>query len=186
MLGLAPMLDDRFHVVSLRAPLTFGPSAYGWFPVQFLPEGFLIDEEVAERSRKQVVESIDLLVKQYGADPKRVYLLGFSQGAIISLAAGLTEPEKVAGIVAMSGRLLPQVEPMIAPPERLEGLPITAVHGVYDEVIPVRYGREIRDRLGKLPVDLTYREYPMGHHVTQDSMADIARWLSGKLNESPR
>lgn len=180
------MLDDRFHVVSLRAPLTFGPAAYGWFPVQFLPEGFLIDEEVAEHSRALVLETIDSLVKQYGADEKRVFLMGFSQGAIMSLAAGLTEPEKVAGIVAMSGRLLPQVEPKMASADRLKGLPIIVTHGVYDNVIPIRSGRDIRDKLGKLPVDLTYREYPMAHNVSEESLADITGWLSGKLDESSR
>lgn len=187
LLGLAPMLDARLQIVSLRAPLTFGPGAYGWFPVQFLPDGnFAIDPGIAEQSRRQVVAAVDEAAEAYGADPRRVYLMGFSQGCIMSLAAALTEPEKVAGVVAMSGRLLPQVEPLIASPERLNGLPLIVAHGEHDDVIPIRHGREIRDKLQKLPVELTYREYPIGHFVSQESLADISDWLTQQLDRGPR
>lgn len=181
------MLDARLQIVSLRAPLTFGPGAYGWFPVQFLPDGnFAIDPGIAEQSRRQVVAAVDEAAEAYGADPRRVYLMGFSQGCIMSLAAALTEPEKVAGVVAMSGRLLPQVEPLIASPERLNGLPLIVAHGEHDDVIPIRHGREIRDKLQKLPVELTYREYPIGHFVSQESLADISDWLTQQLDRGPR
>jgi phospholipase/carboxylesterase len=186
LIGLAPLLDPRFHVVSMRAPLTLGPSAYGWFPVQFVPGGFLIDENVAEQSRKQVIDFTSDAVEKYGTDPDRVYLMGFSQGAIMSLASALTQPDLYAGVVAMSGRFLPQIEPIIAPAHDLKGLPITVVHGTYDEVIPVEFGRTIKEKLEKLPVDLTYREYPMGHHVSQESMRDVSKWLTSALDDPRR
>ena len=37
LIGLAPALDSRFFVVSVRAPITLGHSSYGWYPVQFAP-----------------------------------------------------------------------------------------------------------------------------------------------------
>jgi phospholipase/carboxylesterase len=186
LMGLAPELDPRFHIVSLRAPLTFGPGMFGWFPIEFLPGGgFKIDPEVADRSRRQVISFIDEATAEYGTDPDRVYLMGFSQGCIMSLASALTEPEKVAGVVGMSGRLLPEVEPKIAEPDRLKGLPMIVVHGEYDEVIPLSYGRVIRDKLSALPLDLTYREYPMAHQVSQRSLNDITEWLTARL-DGPR
>ena len=44
----------------------------------------------------------------------------------------------------MSGRLLPEVEPKIAPAEELRGLPLIVVHGTADEVLQISYGRAIR------------------------------------------
>ena len=73
--------------------------------------------------------------------------------------------QKFAGVVGMSGRLLPEIEPQIAPPEELKGLPFMIVHGTDDQVLPLSYGRAIRDKLSTLPVDLTYREYGMPHTV---------------------
>jgi phospholipase/carboxylesterase len=94
----------------------------------------------------------------------------------------LTNPKKFAGIVAMSGRLLPEIEPKIAPAEELRGLPLIVVHGTADEVLQISYGRAIRDRLATLPVELEYHEYPMAHHVSPESLSDITRWLNTRLN----
>ena len=108
--------------------------------------------------------------------------MGFSQGAIISASVALTRPELVAGLVMMSGRILPQIEPLMATPEKLKGLPVLAVHGTADTVLPIEHGRASRKTLSALPVDLLYREYPMGHEVSQESLDDVTSWLSAHLD----
>ncbi len=181
LMGLAPSLDGRFLIASARAPITLERGAYAWFHIQFTPTGIVIQPQEADASRLLLLKFVDELVEAYGADPSRVYLMGFSQGCIISLAAALTHPEKFAGVVGMSGRLMPEIEPLIAPAEQLRGLAMIIVHGTLDQVLPVSYGRGIRDRLQTLPVDLTYREYPMPHTVSPESLRDIAAWLSTRL-----
>lgn len=182
LMGMAPSLDGRFLIVSARAPITLERGAYAWFNIQFLPTGIVIQPEEAEASRLLLLKFVDETVEAYGADPSRVYLMGFSQGCIISLAASLTEPKKFAGVVGMSGRFMPEIEPKIASAEQLQGLPMMIVHGTSDQVLPIAYGREIRDRLQALPVDLTYREYPMPHTVSAESLRDIAAWLKTRLD----
>ena len=181
LMGMAPSLDGRFLLVSARAPITLERGAYAWFNIQFLPTGIVIQPEEAEASRLLILKFVDEAVEAYGADPSRVYLMGFSQGCIMSLAASLTEPKKFAGVVGMSGRLMPEIEPKIAPAAELQGLPMMIVHGTSDQVLSIAYGREIRDRLQALPVDLTYREYPMPHTVSAESLRDIAVWLKTRL-----
>ncbi len=51
---LAPELDPRLQILSLRAPLTRGPNSYAWFTVAFLPTGFKIAPEQLDASRKRV------------------------------------------------------------------------------------------------------------------------------------
>lgn len=85
----------------------------------------------------------------------------------------------------MSGRLLPEVLPHLAPPRALRDLPILLQHGTSDPVLPVHHGRTARDRLSALHVDLTYREYPMGHQVSEESLADAAAWLQARLDRPP-
>jgi phospholipase/carboxylesterase len=130
------------------------------------------------------VKFIDEVTQSYGVDPRRLYLMGFSQGAMMSFSVGLRWPDKVAGIVAMSGRLPEQVLAEISQPETLRGMPVFVAHGVYDPVIPVQYGRECRAALEKLPVTLTYREYAMAHEVSPESLSDIAAWLQAVLDRS--
>jgi phospholipase/carboxylesterase len=110
-----------------------------------------------------------------------VYLLGFSQGAIMSSWVVLTQPELAAGAVLMSGRIPDEVRAEIASPDRLAGKPFLVLHGIADQVLPIQYGRASRDLLQGLPVDLVYREYPMGHEVSAQSLADVVAWLSARL-----
>ena len=182
LFGLADYLDERFFIVSARGPYTLGYGAYAWFHVQFTADGPLIEPAEAENSRRILLNFIDEAVEAYKLDSDKVYLMGFSQGAIMSMSLALTEPEKLAGVVAMSGRTLPEVLPRIAPPEKFQRLPIFVAHGTADQVLPINYGRDTRDILSKLPVDLTYREYPMAHHVSAESLADIAVWFKARLD----
>lgn len=182
LFGLVPYLDERFTIVSVRAPYTRGPGSYAWFDVQFTPQGLVIDPAQAEASRQMLLRFINEAVQAYQCDPQRVYLMGFSQGAIMSASVALSEPELIAGAVLMSGRILPEIKPLIVPTERLAKLPILVVHGVVDNVLPIHYGRASRDLLSELGVQLSYQEYPIGHNVSQESIQDISLWLSQQLD----
>ena len=177
----APLLDERFLVLSTRAPLTLSEGSYAWFHVQLGGRAPLINPDEAERSRRAIIQFIGEAVQAYHAAAGRVYLLGFSQGAIMSQGVMLTQPELLAGVVAMSGRILPEVKPLAVAPERLNGFPILVQHGLYDQVLPIANGRASRDYLSTLPVQLTYHEYPMAHQVTEESLNDARAWLQERL-----
>jgi len=179
--GLAPYLDERFLIVSARAPLPMGPMAYGWFNIEYTPQGLVADLAQAEQSYHLLLRFIDELIEKYGAGNSGIYLMGFSQGAMMSLSVALTHPQKVAGVVAMSGRLPTSAIEHLAPPEDLASLPIFLAHGTDDFVIPVEFAREAREFLAQLPIELTYREYPMAHQVSMESLNDIRVWLGERL-----
>ncbi|MBK9314327.1 MAG: alpha/beta fold hydrolase [Acidobacteria bacterium] len=186
LFSLAPYLDERFLVISARAPVALGPMSYAWFSLGFTPEGVLINAEEAESSRLTISRFIDELIDYYRVDSQAIYLMGFSQGAMMSLSTALNSPGTVAGVVAMSGRLLPQTAAQVKDPDALFGLPIFVLHGTRDMVLPVHHGRATRDLLTSLPVDLQYREYEMGHEVSAQSLEDIAEWLKARLDGSAK
>jgi phospholipase/carboxylesterase len=186
LLGLASEVDPRFQVVSVRAPVPLGGPAFAWFPLQFTERGIEADVQRAATSRADLMEEIPRLVEQYGADPAHVYLVGFSQGAIMAGAIALCMPELVAGAVLMSGRVMSEMVPPESARERLTGLPILVVHGNHDDVLPIENGRAARDLLQKLPVELTYREFPMAHQVSTESLALVGDWLRTRLDAPAR
>jgi phospholipase/carboxylesterase len=182
LFALATYLDQRFLILSARAPITLMPGSYAWFHADLTAGTPHINPVEAESSRRAILEFIDEAVDAYTADRNRVYLMGFSQGAIMSMSVMLTRPEALAGVIAMSGRILPEVRPLTVAHEKLTGFPVMVVHGVYDEVLTISYGRASREYLSTLPVNLTYREYPMGHQISEESLGDARAWLSQRLD----
>lgn len=187
MAALAPALDPRFVVVSARSPIALGrgPSgqeAFAWFHVAFTPQGSVIDREEAAAGWAHVARFVDEAVAAYGADPARAYVGGFSQGGIMALAALLAAPERIAGAVVMSGRLLPEVLPHAAPADALRGREVLLVHGTADEKLGIHLARSAREQLARFPLALTYRELPMGHGVTPESLAVVSGWLAASLD----
>lgn len=186
LFGLAPHLDGRFFVASPRAPYATPYGGYAWFELEIEPHRVSVSAREFEESLRAVVGLTEELVSEHDLDANRVYLCGFSQGAIIGLGAVLGQPERFAGLVAMSGRAMPEMLPSEPDTKKLEEFPVLVTHGLFDPVLPVDHGRATRDLLAELPVRLEYLEYEMGHQVSAESLRDVAEWLTARLDEDGR
>jgi phospholipase/carboxylesterase len=136
-------------------------------------------------SRDLVLKVIGEAAEAYAADSSRVYLLGFSQGAIVAYTTALTDPRAVAGVVACGGRIPPEVEPWAVAPEETAGLPVCLLHGTGDTVLPIEWARKARTFLEARGVALTYREYDAPHTITPEMLADANTWLAERLAATP-
>jgi phospholipase/carboxylesterase len=184
LLPVADALDPRLLTVSLRAPYEAEPMGYAWYALDWstTPPTPRLDQ--AEASRERLASYLPALVSGSGADPDRVFLFGFSQGAAMALAVALTRPELLRGAVIHSARALPFLEApeRRAAPEALARLDALVLHGVEDDVIPVAAGREVRDLVAPLLGErLTYREHDAGHFVTAETARDAARWIAARI-----
>jgi phospholipase/carboxylesterase len=135
-----------------------------------------------DRARRVVVECIDQVADAKGADRSRVYLAGFSQGAMLTLAIALTEPEQIAGAAVLSGRLVAAVRDHHAEPERLRGFPILVTHGTDDEQIPIRSAHDIRQALQPLGLAVDYHEFESGHYISDMNVDALNQWLRRRLS----
>ncbi len=178
LVGLAPHLDSRFLTISVRAPLSLDFNAYAWFPLEVSESGIVPHYEKAQAACVQVRELVAELKREYAVD--RVFLLGFSQGASMSVAVGLADPGAFAGVASLSGFCVPEMMPKER--ESVDGLPVFMTHGRWDMVIPIKQGRESHELLAELPLELTYKEYSMGHEINQECLEDLKDWLGGRLD----
>ena len=181
LFGISPFLDDRFFIASARAPFTLPYGGFAWFELYIEPGNVSINVKQFLESRAKLIEFAGEVTAEHDLDPTRVYLCGFSQGAMISLSAVLSEPEKFAGLVAMSGRSAEEMLPPEENRDKLKDFPIFVTHGLYDPMLPIENGRATNEMLSKLPVDLKYKEYPMGHEISQESLGDVSEWLTAEL-----
>lgn len=181
LMGLAPYLDDRLAIASTRAIYDIG-FGYAWYYLYGVPGNLQHDDTSRAQSLEVLTQYIEKLPAAIGADASRIYLFGFSQGAVMSLNLALTAPHLVAGVVAVSGYLDTQITPQIAP-ETLHNLDVLVIHGTLDDLIPVAGSRAIRDYLRTTPARLSYYEYPIGHSIHPDALPVIQQWLRGQIDQ---
>ena len=183
LFGIAVSLDERFLVVCPRGPFNRFSGRNNWYQAELVSGSWITNSTQAEYSRQALVKFIDETVRAYQTNPSQTYLMGFSQGAVMVFDLMLSESDKFAGVVAMSGQLLPEMRIAPAKPDALQGFQVMATHGVFDEIYPVGCGRIVRDTLTSWGVNILYREYSSGHFITQESLVDVRTWLSARLDE---
>ncbi len=133
--------------------------------------------------RQSLVEVNTLLDREIarGIDASRVVLAGFSQGCAMTLLAGLRYPQRLAGLVGLSG-YLPLAATLEA--ERSDAnrlVPIFMAHGREDPVIPMVAATRSRDLLCSLGYDVQWHDYAMPHSVCPQEVIDLDRWLTRTL-----
>jgi phospholipase/carboxylesterase len=181
LIGLAPYLDPRLHLVSARALYDIG-FGYAWYYLYGVPGSLQHDDASRARSLEVLTRFIADLPNRIEADPNQVYLLGFSQGAVMSLNLAMTSPHLVKGVVSISGYLDENVTALVEP-EKLEGLDILMMHGTMDDLIPVAGSRAARDFLKTTPANLTYEEYPIGHSIHPNALDVIQQWFKTQIDQ---
>lgn len=149
--------------------------------MSFTANGPVINSEQAEAARHRLLEFIDELPQAYGVDPRRIWIAGFSQGGIISASAALTAPEKLAGFAILSGRILPEIKAFVVQGDALSRLHVFVSHGVQDQKLGIHFAREARTYLEGRGISPSYREYEVGHELTQSMRDDFKRWLQQEL-----
>lgn len=174
LFSLAPQLPDDYWVIAPRGQFALGAGRYAWYQVDFSSGKPVINAAQEASSREEIRAFIDEVKQKYHLE--EVYLGGFSQGAIMSYSIGLTHPGEVSGIVALSGRILDEIKPLVKKNE-LQELKVFLAHGVADNTLPIQYARAAKAYLQSLGIPLSYHEYEMGHQINSMVVKDIKEWL---------
>jgi phospholipase/carboxylesterase len=185
LLPLAGVLDPerRLHVVLPRAPLAPPGGGHHWYLV---PRVGTPDPETFAASFALLAELHDELWERTGITPAQTVLGGFSMGAVMSYALGLSAERPVpGGILAFSG-FVPRVEGWRAAVETRPGLPVFIAHGRNDAVIRVEFGREAAQLLRDGGLDVTYHEFDGGHHIDPRQLGEASGWLERTLERPSR
>ena len=186
LFGLAPYVPPQFHVISLRAPFAMGQGAYAWFQFTVDADGTRhINVPQEQQARALVQQTVEQAAQQLGIPADRVIVGGFSQGGIMSLSQLLTQPQTLRGALIWHSRLLPEIASLRAPAEAFAGKSAWVSHGTYDNVIPLTSAHAIRDKLGALPLHLSYQEYPGAHEIRPEELRASMQWLQDLTEPTP-
>ncbi|MGB3592317.1 MAG: phospholipase [Nonlabens sp.] len=187
LFAFAPQMDERFLIISARAPYDMQPYGAAWYAINFdATGGKFSDTGQALQSMATLEGFLQELQLKYSINKDNRNILGFSQGAILSYGLSLSRPELLKNIVAMSGYLN---EELIRDKERLEERLQTAAalpeyfisHGTMDQVVPYTWASKAPLFLDGLGLKNKFHDYPIGHGVSPANFADMKRWLEKRV-----
>ena len=134
------------------------------------------DEPGLRQSMAQVQALLDREVER-GIAPARTVLMGFSQGCAMALLTGLRAPQRLAGLVGLSG-YLPLADSTAAERSAAnQATPVFLAHGRHDPMVTLARGAAARDALLALGQPVQWHAYPMQHSVCAEEIADLNAWL---------
>ncbi|ALC85648.1 esterase [Bacillus sp. FJAT-22090] len=176
LVGLVSNLKEKCHIFSIRGPIS-QPPGYAFFTIEGLgkPHRAVFD---------QVVQDLQSFIKEitnnHSIDSNKLFLLGFSQGAILTQSLALVMGDKIKGIVALSGYIPSFVKDEYAhqPVNKLNAF---ISHGEFDNMLPFEWGTASRDYFLEKGASVTFKNYPVSHGVAPENQRDLVTFLDELL-----
>ena len=182
LFSFASELPKELLIISIQAPLSLGFDSYAWYTIHFDQNADKFsDLPEAKNSLLLLDEFIDDLKTRFEIDEDKIFMLGFSQGAILSSAYALNHPKKIQYVLALSGYLNTELIRKDLDLEAIKKLDFFVSHGSVDQVIPADWARKTPDILNSLRVPNVFKEYPVGHGVAPQNFYDLKNWIKERL-----
>ncbi|MEN8123754.1 MAG: alpha/beta hydrolase-fold protein [Bacteroidota bacterium] len=182
LFSFADELPDELLIISARAPLNMGFGSYAWYSIHFNNDSKNFSD-IAEA--KEALNKIDYFIKEikqeYKVNTNNIFLLGFSQGTILSTAFAINNPDKIQHVIALSGYVNPQLLVDNIDKNIYKNLDFFVSHGTVDQVIPVNWARKTPGFLNNINIKNIYQEYHVGHGVAPQNFYDLNKWIKDRL-----
>lgn len=181
--------DESYAVFSLRAPISIPQSGFCWFPIDIKNDSTLLyDYEKVSESKKLILSFISNACKTFNLDSSNVVLFGFSQGAILSTDIAITTPNKIKGIIALSGLMLKETEAHVKNAKQWQSInqvKMKFAHGFSDNVINIKQAQKIEKLIiEKKLTNSKMKYYKMGHNICGEELNDLKSWLTNMTKSS--
>lgn len=151
-----------------------------WYDIKAMSPARAIDRDQLEGSAQRILSLIEQQ-RDSGIDPARIFLAGFSQGGAVVLHTAFLRWEGPLGGVPALSTYAPTFSEDMTLSASQQRIPVYCLHGHYDEVVQNAMGRTAFEHLKAQGVTATWQEYPMGHEVLPQEIADIGVWLGDRL-----
>ncbi len=178
MFSLVAGLEDQFFIFSIRGHLQH-PPGFSFFTIEAYGKPH---RKVFDQGIENLTNFIDYVTEQYNIDSRHLYLLGFSQGAILAKTLCLKLGNRIKGIIALSGYIPKFVK------EEYDIKPVDEVsvfisHGQFDNVLPYEWGVASNEFFKELGADVTFKTYQEGHSVSLENQQDFTNWILTDLSK---
>eukprot|EP00039_Didymoeca_costata_P019939 m.339476 g.339476 ORF g.339476 m.339476 type:complete len:244 (-) comp18819_c0_seq1:73-804(-) len=152
-----------------------GYACTSWYDIESLSSRLEEKATGLEDSRSDVDALIDKQIES-GIPADRIIVAGFSQGGAMSLVTGLQRPQRLAGVISMSGYLVASARFNMA--EEAKSTPVLMCHGTQDNVVRIEWGHESREAIKQAGAsDVEFKEYMMMHSACPQEIQDVGDFM---------
>ncbi|GAP14756.1 predicted esterase [Longilinea arvoryzae] len=150
-----------YWLISPRGPVQAQPNGFGWLPAgSSVWASFRDYSEVTHELDVQVQHWLDILK----ITSEKFDLMGFSQGAAVSLCYLLQYPDRIGRVASLAG-FLPEGAKELLVPDRLSGKAVLIAHGTVDKAVPFRRAQEAAAILSAAGAEVEFCQDEVGHKV---------------------
>jgi len=172
--AIASLQGFHQHIKEPRepgGPLRFG---FGWLT------NFHSEESVAVHHRA-VLDLIEILSNEGVADPKRVFLLGFSQSCALNYRFAFTHSDRLRGVIGICGGIPGDWE--TSSTYRAGDVDVLHLAGTRDEFYPPERVQDYERQLKTRARSVVFRSYDAAHEFVPEMRPDVVQWLRTHLDE---
>ena len=172
ILGLA-------HELALPDVTYLAPEAAGhtWYPYSFLSK--IEQNEPGLSSALLVIDGLVQHLGEQGLPPERIVLMGFSQGACLTLEFAARQARRYAAIAAFSGGVIGPPGTPRDYPGSFDGTPVFIGCSDIDPHIPVERVRESAEVYRRMGAAVDEHIYPgMGHTINRAEIDAVRNLLA--------
>jgi len=180
LFSFAEHLPVNLTVIAMQAPLSLPFGGTAWYNIELENGNHISDVDQAKESVKKIENFIESSSKEYGLDTDNIFVLGFSQGAILSYSMVFNNPTKYKYVLPLSGFIMEDIMPNSFDKDYYH-LDFYSAHGTMDGIIPIEKGRTVSTLLKKLNINHVYHEFAAAHTIAQKEFEEIITWLKERL-----
>jgi phospholipase/carboxylesterase len=168
-------LSSHYDILAPRGSYPVPEGGYSWREIRPNTWGNA-SLEALRPSTERLLEFVDEWSIFAGVNASQFDVMGFSQGAAMTITLALLHPERIRRLVVLSG-FIPENGEFLLNSDRLSGKPVFLSHGRQDELIPVERARLTLNLLKKAGALVTYCESDAGHKVSKGCMLAMEKYL---------
>jgi phospholipase/carboxylesterase len=161
-------LPPNYWIIAPRAPHLASPSGYSW-RVRKPLDGFPPRYEDFHPAAVLLADLVDRWGIANAVDTSQLDVIGFSQGAAVTVTFALAYPHRVRKIGILAG-FAPLGSDAYAVSRPLEGKRVFVTHGTEDEMVPIEFARQSMTILEQAGAQITYCEANIGHKVSKECL----------------
>lgn len=180
LFALRNVLPPHYLLISARAPFAVPSSAgFQWYDLAAAGKPGGKSDEL-RTSTALITKFISEVTAKYKVGSGPVYVIGFSQGAVMAFSVGLQTPPHVQGVAALSGRIYKNMKDGVKKNANLKQLRVFVANGTADNRIPFVEGSDAAGYFKEIGTKCSFHIYKgLGHSISNEVMTDLLKWLNG-------